>query len=58
MSQLLDDLRAKLRARHYSYRTEQTYVDWVVRFVRHYDLRHPRELGAAEVTAFFDLSGG
>jgi integron integrase len=52
MSQLIDDLRAKLRARHYSYRTEQAYVDWVVRFVRHYDLRHPRELGAAEVTAF------
>jgi integrase len=52
MSQLLDDLRARLRARHYSYRTEQSYVDWVVRFIRFHGLRHPRELGAPEVTAF------
>jgi len=52
MSQLLDDLRAALRARHYAYRTEQSYVDWVVRFIRFHGTRHPRELGAAEVTAF------
>ena len=52
MSQLLDELRGALRSRHYSYRTERSYVDWVVRFVRFHGLRHPRELGAAEVTEF------
>lgn len=49
---LLDQLATALRLRHYSPRTEEAYVHWVRRFVRHAGLRHPRELGAAEVTAF------
>lgn len=49
---LVGDLRRVLRARHYSPRTERTYVHWVRRFVRFSGLRHPRELGSAEVTAF------
>jgi len=51
-SQLLRALRQALRLRHYSGRTEQAYVDWVRRFVRFCGLRHPRELGTAEVTRF------
>ncbi len=49
---LLDQLRAAIRLRHYSIRTEAAYVDWVRRYIRFNGLRHPRELGAAEVEAF------
>jgi len=49
---LLDQLRAELRVRHYSLRTEGAYVDWVRRFIRFHGLRHPKEMGAAEVEAF------
>ncbi len=49
---LLDRLRAEIRVRHYSIRTEGAYVDWVRRFVLFHDKRHPRDLGAAEVAAF------
>ncbi len=51
-SRLLTELRQALRVRHYSPRTEEAYVAWVRRFVRFAGLRHPRELGQAEVTAF------
>jgi hypothetical protein len=49
---LLDQLRAVLRRNHYSRRTEESYVAWVTRFVRFHQLRHPRELGSAEIGAF------
>ena len=49
---LLDQLRAELRVRHYSLRTESVYVDWVRRFIFFHGKRHPRGLGAAEVGAF------
>ena len=49
---LLDVLRDRLRLKHYSLRTEQQYVNWVRRFLRFHQLRHPREMGAVEVTAF------
>ena len=49
---LLDRLRAEVRVRHYSLRTEQAYVDWARRYIRFHGLRHPQELGAAEVAAF------
>jgi integron integrase len=49
---LLDQVRAKIRLKYYSIRTEQAYVDWIRRFILHFDKRHPRELGAREVEAF------
>lgn len=49
---LLDQVRGKIRLKHYSIRTEQAYVDWIKRFVLHFDKRHPRELGAVEVEQF------
>lgn len=49
---LLDVVRSKIRAKHYSLRTEQAYVGWIRRFVQAHGRRHPRELGAAEVEAF------
>ncbi|MBI3131613.1 MAG: integron integrase [Acidobacteria bacterium] len=49
---LLDSLRQELRLRHYSLRTEGAYVDWVRRFVKFHELRHPRDMGGGEVEAF------
>jgi len=49
---LLDALRERLRYMHYSLRTEEAYVHWVRGFIRWAGLRHPRDLGAAEVQDF------
>jgi integron integrase len=51
---LLERLRAEVRARHYSVRTERAYVGWVRRFVEFHQRKHPRELGASDVAAFLD----
>jgi integron integrase len=45
-------MREAIRLRHYSIRTEATYVDWARRFILFHDKRHPAELGAPEVAAF------
>ena len=49
---LLDQLRAAVRVRHFSMRTEQAYAHWAVRFIRYHGIRHPKEMGTAEVNAF------
>lgn len=51
---LLDLARDAIRRRHYSYRTEETYLHWMKRFILFCGKRHPRELGAGEVTAFLN----
>ena len=51
-TRLLDRLREAIRVRHYSIRTEDTYVDWVRRFILFHGKRHPAEMGAAEAAAF------
>ena len=49
---LLNRLRDHLRTRHYSIRTETTYIDWARRFILFHGKRHPQEMGSAEVEAF------
>jgi integron integrase len=49
---LLDQVRERLRVKHYSIRTEQVYVDWIKRFIRFHDKRHPKDMGAQEIEAF------
>ncbi len=49
---LLDQLREGLRARHYSRRTEQTYCNWVRRFIYFNNIRHPAEMAEKEINAF------
>ena len=49
---LLDQVRGKIRIKHYSLRTEQTYLDWIKRFIRHFGKKHPKDMGAVEVEAF------
>jgi len=43
---LLDQVRDKLRVKHYAIRTEQTYVDWIKRYIYFHDKAHPKDLGA------------
>jgi len=49
---LLDQVRQRIRARHYSRRTEKAYVHWIKRYIFFHDKRHPAEMGAPEVTQF------
>ncbi len=49
---LLDQVRGKIRLKHYSIRTEQAYVDWIRRFILFHNKRHPTDMGASEVEAF------
>jgi integron integrase len=49
---LLDLVRDAIRRLHYSYRTEQSYIHWIKRFIYLHGKRHPAEMGAVEVTAF------
>ena len=49
---LMEEVRRRIRLKHYSLRTEQAYVGWIRRFILANGKRHPRHLGAAEVEAF------
>jgi integron integrase len=49
---LLDVLRERIRVRHYSRRTEVSYVDWVRRYIRFHGRKHPRDLAGGDVVAF------
>jgi hypothetical protein len=42
---LLDRVRSSLRAKHYSIRTEQAYLDWIRRFIFFHNKRHPQGNG-------------
>lgn len=49
---LLDAVRDRIRAKHYSFRTEQQYLAWIRRFILFNDKRHPRDMSAPEVERF------
>ena len=49
---LEDQLRGAIRLKHFSLRTEETYVGWYRRYVLWHEKRHPKEMGAREVEAF------
>ncbi len=49
---LLDQVRDKIRVKHYSIRTETQYVQWVRRFILFHGKRHPKDMGGSEVEAF------
>lgn len=54
-TRLLDQLRERIRYAHYSLRTEKTYVYWARYFIRFHHLRHPKDMGAAEVQTFLSF---
>lgn len=51
---LIEAVRATIRRLHYSPRTEEAYVHWIRQFLRFHPGRHPRQMGAEEVTAFLN----
>jgi integron integrase len=52
MAKLLDRVRERIRTMHYSIRTEDSYTDWIKRFILFHGKRHPQEMGAPELEAF------
>jgi integron integrase len=49
---LLDQVRNIIRCKHYSIRTEQSYVDWIKRYIFFHDRRHPADLDERHISAF------
>ena len=59
-TRLLDQVRERVRYLHYSLKTEKAYLYWIRFFIRWSaaqtgSMRHPRELGAADVEAFLSM---
>jgi site-specific recombinase XerD len=50
--QLLDAVRGVIRCKHYSIRTEQSYVDWIKRYIYFHNKQHPKDLGEEHISAF------
>lgn len=51
-SHLISRVRETIRLKHYSLRTERSYCDWILRYLRFHGLRHPSQMGADQVTSF------
>lgn len=51
-SKVLDQLRERIRYLHYSIRTDEVYVYWVIKYIRLRRMLHPASMGRAEVEAF------
>ena len=51
---LLDSVRETIRRKHYSLRTESTYIEWIKRYILFHSKRHPAEMGAAEMEQFLN----
>ena len=54
-SKLLEQVREVIRVRHYSLRTEETYVRWIKRFILFHGKRHPQKMGKLEIEAFLSF---
>lgn len=52
---LLEQVRERIRVKHYSLRTEQAYLRWIKRYILFHDKRHPRDMGKREVEAFLGM---
>jgi integrase len=49
---LLEKLRDVIRLKHYSYKTEKSYINWIKRYILFHNKRHPREMGGKEIEEF------
>lgn len=49
---LLEQVRDIIRVKHYSYKTEKSYISWIKRYILFHDKRHPREMGGKEIEEF------
>ena len=53
-SQFLNSLKNEIRKKHYSIKTEQTYLYWVTLYIRFHNLQHPKHLGPDKIREFLD----
>ena len=53
-SYILDKIKRGLRTRHYAYSTEQSYIEWICRFVSFHDMKNPEGLGPVEAKAYLE----
>lgn len=53
-SPFLRSVRDTIRARHYSIKTEETYLYWICDYIRFHQLKHPRDMGQSEICQFLD----
>lgn len=51
---LLDKMRTEIRRRNYSYRTEEAYTGWIIRFVKFHNFTHPAKLNEEDVVGFLN----
>ena len=49
---LLDAVRNKIRVKHYSIRTEKSYIQWIKSYLHFHSMQHPRELGAEHIESY------
>ncbi len=49
---LLDNVHEIMRLRHYSIRTERSYINWIKRYCIFHKMKHPRKMGIPEIEAF------
>ena len=49
---LMDQVRQRIRYKHYSARTESAYCSWIKRFILFHNKRHPSEMGPSDVESF------
>ena len=54
---LLDQVRALIRMKHYSIRTEEAYVSWIKRFILFHEKRHPKDLSHEDIERTVTISG-
>ena len=53
-SKLLEQIRREIRRRNYSYKTEQAYISWIVRYIKFYDTTHPNDLHDVDVENYLN----
>ena len=53
-SKLLEQIRSEIRRRNYSYKTEQAYISWIVRYIKFYDTTHPNDLHDVDVENYLN----
>ncbi|MDP1714910.1 MAG: phage integrase N-terminal SAM-like domain-containing protein [Anaerolineales bacterium] len=51
-TELVERVSDAIRIKHYSSRTEKTYIDWIRRYILFHNKRHPKDMGAEEIQAF------
>jgi hypothetical protein len=52
---LIENIKTELRYKHYSLKTEYSYIDWVLRYLSFYDGESPENLGSKEIKTYLDF---